>query len=449
MKKKTISLLLAMAMAATTMAGCMTVNAEEASFDGTIRWLNYKPEVADQMNDVAAAYTAETGIDVKVETAASGQYEATLTARMDSSEAPSIFIIDGGNMLTTWKDYMADLSGTELYSYVSNEAYAKKDGDKVNCICYVLEHWGIIVNKAIMEKYFTSENKSTEYTSLDDLYTFDALKAVVEDMTSMKEELGIEGVFGSTALKAGDDWRYQTHLMNIPTYWEWGADVDTFGVIPEFTFEYAENFKNILDLYLNNSVIEPKLVGTKTVDDSMAEFALGKCAMIQNGDWAWSTIANTEGKAVADEDVCFIPITTGVEGEENMGLSAATTLWLCINNQVPEEEQAAAADFLAWLFSSETGKKMVSEELQLVTPFTTMEGAVYTNALFASASEIEAAGKTSYVPACNLLPSQTWKDDFGANLLMYAQGQMEWDDVVTAAVDEWAVEREYTNAAKE
>lgn len=41
MKKKTISLLLAMAMAATTMAGCMTVNAEEASFDGTIRWLNY------------------------------------------------------------------------------------------------------------------------------------------------------------------------------------------------------------------------------------------------------------------------------------------------------------------------------------------------------------------------------------------------------------------------
>ena len=149
MKKRTISWLLALTMAATTMAGCITVNAEEA-FSGTIRWLNYKPEVADQMNDVAAAYTAETGIDVKVETAASGQYEATLTARMDSSEAPSIFIIDGGNMLTTWKDDMADLSGTELYSYVSNDAYANKDGDEVKCICYVLEHLGIIVNKAIM-----------------------------------------------------------------------------------------------------------------------------------------------------------------------------------------------------------------------------------------------------------------------------------------------------------
>lgn len=447
MKKKMISLLLAAAMTTSLFAGCMTASADE-TFDGTVRWLNYKPEIADQMNEVAEAYTAETGIDVKVETAASGQYESTLRARMDSSEAPTIFIIDGGNMYTTWKDYMADLSGTELYSYLSSDDYAMKEGDAVTSICYVVEHWGIIVNKAIMETYFASENKSTEYTSLDDLYTFEALKAVVEDMTAMKDELGIEGVFGSTSLKSGDDWRYQTHLMNIPTYWEFGADTDTFGVVPEFTFEYAENFKNILDLYLNNSVTEPKLVGTKSVDDSMAEFALGKCAMIQNGDWAWTTIANTDGKVVADEDVVFIPITTGVEGEADMGLSAAHTLWVCVNKNASEEEQAAAADFLAWLFGSETGKTMVTEKLQILTPFTTLEGATYTNNLFVSGSEIEASGKTSYIPTCNLLPSQTWKNDFGANLLKYAQGQMEWDDVVTAAVDSWAVEMEYTNAAK-
>ena len=446
MKRRALSLVMAAAMVSSLAATCVTVNAEE--FTGTLRWLNYKPEVADAMNEIAAAYTEETGIDMQIETAASGQYEATLTARMDSSDAPAIFVVDSTNMLNTWKDYIADLSGTELYSYCIDDSYTLNDGNGyIYGISYALEHWGIIANKAILEAYFASENKTTEYTSVDDLYTFEALKAVVEDMTAMKDELGIQGVFGSTSLKAGDDWRYQTHLMNIPLYYEWGADVDINGAIPEFEFTYSDGMKNIMDLYLNNSVVEPTLVGTKSVDDSMAEFALGQCAMIQNGCWSWNTIANTEGKAVADEDVIFIPITIGAEGEENMGLSVTGSQYVCINSQCDEATQAAAADFLAWLFSSETGKKMVAEDLQFVTPFTTMADATYTNPLFASANEMAAAGKTEYKPVCNLLPNQTWKDAFGANMLMYAQGQMAWEDVVAAAVESWAVEAEYTNMA--
>ena len=263
----------------------------------------------------------------------------------------------------------------------------------------------------------------------------------------MKDELGIQGVFGSTSLKQGDDWRYQTHLMNIPLYWEWGADVDINGAVPEFSFANAENFKNILDLYLNNSVIEPSLVGTRTVDDSMAEFALGQCAMIQNGDWAWNTILNTEGKVVKDDKVRFIPITSGVAGEENMGLCVGGSQSFCINSQLPEEDQLAAIDFLTWLFSSDTGKNLVAQKLQLVTPFSCMEGAEYTNPLFGSEAAISAAGKTAYSTACNLIPDQTWKDSFGASLLMYAQGQKTWEDVVADAVSEWAVERDITNTA--
>lgn len=450
MLKKNMSWLLAATMVASMGMGCVPAAAEESTYDGTIRWLNYKPEVADAMNEVAAAYTEETGINVEIETAASNQYEPTLTARMDSSEAPTIFVIDSVNMLNTWKDYIKDLSGTDLYSYVTDDAYTMNDGNgTIYGISYALEGWGIIVNKAITDAYFASPNKTTEYTSLDDLYTFDALKAVVEDMTAMKDELGIDGVFGSTSLKSGDDWRYQTHLMNQPLYWEWGGNekIDLNGEVPEFKFEYAENFKNIFDLYINNSVIEPSLVGTKTVDDSMAEFSLGKCAMIQNGDWAWSTIAGTDGKAVKDEDVCFIPITCGVEGEENMGLNVGASQYMCINSQSSEEDQKAAEDFLAWLFSSDTGKELVSQKLQFVTPFSTMADAQYTNPLFASENEIAATGKTSYCWAVNLIPDQTWKDTMGADLLQYAQGQMEWDDLVTDAVDTWAVERDITNSA--
>ena len=487
MKKQVISTVLSATMVAAMVAGCgssstttstasetasteaasETASTEAASseaaseaasttaaaidFTGTIRWLNYKPEIADPLVEVAKEYTNETGVDVQVETAASNTYEQTLTARMDSNEAPTIFVCDSMKMLNEWQDYCADLTNTDLNSWVTDQAYTLKKDDKVYGISYALEGWGIIVNKAITDAYFASPNKSTDYTSLDDLYTFDALKAVVEDMQSMKDELGIEGVFGSTSLKAGDDWRYQTHLMNQPLYWEWGGNdkIDLNGPIPDFTFEYNENYKNILDLYLNNSVIDKSLVGTKTVDDSMAEFALGQCAMIQNGDWAWNTIQGTDGKKVKDEDVCFIPITCGVEGEENMGLNVGASQYMCINSQLPQEDQDAALAFLEWLFSSATGKQLVAQKLQLVTPFSTMADAEYTNPLFASENDIAAKGKTAYCWAANLIPDDQWKNDFGASLLQYAQGQKDWDKVVSDAVDEWATEEKITNEAAE
>lgn len=471
MKKKLISVTLCMSMMAAALAGCGsasstaesntteaakedsakadTASMEAGDFSGTIRWLNYKPEIADQLVEVAKAYTDETGINVQIETAASNTYEQTLTARMDSSDAPTIFVCDSMKMLNEWQDYCADLTDTKLNGFVSDQTYTLKKDGKVYGISYALEGWGIIVNKAVTDAYFASSNKSTEYTSLDDLYTFDALKAVVEDMQSMKDELGIEGVFGSTSLKSGDDWRYQTHLMNQPLYWEWGGNekIDLNGLIPEFTFEYNKNYKNILDLYLNNSVIDKSLVGTKTVDDSMAEFALGKCAMIQNGDWAWGTIAGTDGKKVNDKDVCFIPITCGVEGEKEMGLNVGASQYMCINSQLDQKDQDAALAFLEWLFSSDSGKQLVAKKLQLVTPFSTMADAEYENPLFASENDIAAKGKKAYCWAATMVPDDQWKNDFGASLLQYAQGQKDWDAVVSDAVEEWATEREITNAA--
>ena len=466
MKKKLIGVTLCMSMMAVALAGCGSSSSTAGSkapeaakadvakegasdFTGTIRWLNYKPEIADQLVEVAKAYTDETGVNVQIETAASNTYEQTLTARMDSSDAPTIFVCDSMKMLNEWQDYCADLTNTKLNGFVSDQTYTLKKGDKVYGISYALEGWGIIVNKAITDAYFASPNKKTEYTSLDDLYTFDALKAVVEDMQSMKDELGIEGVFGSTSLKAGDDWRYQTHLMNQPLYWEWGGNdkIDLNGPIPEFKFEYNKNFKDILDLYLNNSVIDKSLVGTKTVDDSMAEFALGKCAMIQNGDWAWSTIAGTDGKKVNDKDVCFIPITCGVEGEKDMGLNVGASQYMCINSQLDQKDQDAALAFLEWLFSSDTGKQLVAQKLQLVTPFTTMADAEYTNPLFESENDIAGKGKKAYCWAANLIPDDQWKNDYGASLLQYAQGQKDWDAVVSDAVTEWETERKITNEA--
>ena len=55
---------------------------------GSVYYLNFKPEQDGDWQELAKAYTAETGVEVKVQTAASGQYEATLMSEMAKTEAP-------------------------------------------------------------------------------------------------------------------------------------------------------------------------------------------------------------------------------------------------------------------------------------------------------------------------------------------------------------------------
>ena len=40
----------------------------------------------------------------------------------------------------------------------------------------------------------------------------------------------------------------------------------------------------------------------------MAEFALGRCAMVQNGNWAWSQIKDIAGNTVKENDIRMMPI---------------------------------------------------------------------------------------------------------------------------------------------
>ena len=137
----------------------------------------------------------------------------------------------------------------------------------------------------------------------------------------------------------------------------------------EFKFAGSEQYKNIFDLYTNNSVTAKGLLGSKSVDDSMAEFALGQCAMVQNGNWAAGQILGVPGNKVASDDIKFMPIYAGVAGEEKSGLCVGTENYLCINSHISAEDQANADKFLTWLFSSATGKKIVKEDLGFITPF--------------------------------------------------------------------------------
>ena len=430
-------------MVTAALTGCSSSSDKSSTDDkGSVYYLSFKPEQEDQWKKVAKTYEEETGVKVKIVTAASGKYEETLKSEIAKDDAPTLFQINGPIGYQNWKEYTADLKDTELYKHLLNQDLAITEGDGVYGIPYVEEGYGIIYNEAIMNKYFKLDGAKAK--SIDEINNFDKLKEVAEDMQSKKDELGIKGVFASTSLTPGEDWRWQTHLANLPIYYEYKdnnvKDED------KISFKYSDNYKNIFDLYINNSTCEPKLLGSKTVTDSMSEFALGQCAMVQNGNWGWSQIADVSGNTVKEDDVKFLPIYTGVKGEEKQGLCIGTENYFCINKEASEADQKATQDFINWLFTSDKGKDYVTNELGFIAPFDTFSDKEAPQDPLAKEVIKYMKDDNYYNIDWNFttFPSQQFKDDFGAALLEYCNGNKTWDDVKKLVVDEWASEKELT-----
>lgn len=429
----------AAAAALTSLAACSSGSNTAADDKGSVYYLSFKPEQDAIWQEVAKAYTAETGVEVKVVTAASGTYEQTLKSEIAKSDAPTLFQINGPIGLKNWKDYTADLTNTDFAKALLDPSMAVSEDGKVYGVPYVVEGYGIIYNQKIMDAYFALDGAKAK--SMDEITDFETLKAVADDMQAKKDQLGIDGVFASTSLKPGEDWRWQTHLADLPVYFEYQDNkVDD---MTDLTFSHNEEFKNIFDLYLTDSTIDPKLASSKAVTDSMAEFALGKAAMVQNGNWAYGQIAEVAGNTVAAEDVKMLPIYTGREGEDKQGLNIGTENFFSINSQASEADQKASIDFVNWLISSEKGKKFMVEDLGFIPPFNTFtEAEQPTDPLAKEVIRYMSDSEKETVPwVFTTFPSQTFKDDFGAALSQYAAGQMDWDKVVELFTTEWKAEK--------
>ena len=414
--KKFTSLILALAL---VLSLASVACAEET---GSIYYLNFKPEVAEAWEALAAASTAETGVPMTVITAASGTYEDTLKSEIAKTEAPTLFQVNGPIGLKTWKDYCYDMSGSAFYGELTNDAFALKDGDAVLGIAYLTETYGLITNTALLEK--------AGY-SVADITNFETLKAVAEDITARKDELGFSA-FTSAGMDSSSDWRFKTHLANMPIYYEYLADGITSTDAIKGT--YLDNYKAIWDLYINNATCEPTTLAAKTGSDAEAEFQLEEAVFFQNGDWEYGAIS----EYIPDENLTMLPIYIGVEGEENQGLCTGTENFLCVNSQASEADIQATLDFLYWLVTSETGTTTLADTMGFDIPFKAAKES--TNYFKKVAAESVASGKTPVTWNFTTMPSETWKNGVGAALTDYAQGTGEWDAVVTAFVDGWAAE---------
>ena len=421
MSKKILSIALAVLLCAVLLVGC-----SPKEKPGSVYYLNFKPEADPYWQDLAKVYTKEIGVAVSVVTAASGQYESTLKAEVAKTQAPTLFQVNGPVGLASWKDYCYDLTGSAILNELTNDGFMLKNGSEIAGVAFALESYGIIYNKELLG--------IAGYTE-DDIRSLDDLRTVAEDITARKAELGF-AAFTSAGMDGSSDWRFKTHLANLPLYYEYRADSISSTAAVKGT--YLDGYKAIWDVYINNSTCSPNLLSTKTGDDSAAEFVTKQAVFFQNGTWMYDVVSE-----IGDEHLGMLPIYIGVEGEENQGLCTGTENYWCVNRKASQADIDATLAFIHWVVTSETGTKAICSDMGFVIPF--KKNLPATNALVNIANDYVAKG---FIPVSwnfTTMPSESWKNELGSALTAYSAGSGDWSAVKAAFVDGWAAEYKASN----
>ena len=420
---------------AETAAPAGTEAPAEAAAAGSVYYLNFKPEFDGALQELAATYTAKTGVPVKVVTAASGDYSTTLNAQMGKDGAPTIYNIGNMSGLKDWDDYALDLTGSAVAAELNTTDFnLYNEAGELKAIGYCYESFGIIVNTELL---------ATAGYTLDDITDFASLKAVVEDIHSRAAELGFDA-FTSAGLDGSSSWRFSGHLANMPLFYEFRDD-DVTEQPATVTGAYLDNFRAIWDLYINNSATPASSLTAATGDQAEAEFGEGKAVFYQNGTWEYANLTGADKFGLDPANIAMIPIYCGVEGEENAALCSGTENCWAVNSKASAEDIQASLDFLYWLVTDAEASAVLVEQLGAV-PFKSCPES--SNKFIVDGNKLLSEGKYAVTWAFNYTPNV---DSFRATLVTamaaYSADPTDanWEQVVSAFVDGWAIEYQTVN----
>ncbi len=416
--KKWCSLALVLCLTLSLLAGC-TGNMKEET--GKVYYLNFKPEADSDWQALAKKYTQETGVEVKVVTAASGDYEQTLAVEIEKKNPPTMFQVNGPVGLTAWKNYVLNITDSDIHKELISEDFALKEGDIVYGVAFVYEAYGLITNKKLL--------KQAGY-DIEDITDFASLKAAAEDIHARSSELGFDA-FTSSGLDGSSSWRFSGHLTNLPLYYEFTQNNVT-AQPATIAGTYLNNYKAVWDMYIQNSATDPKTLTSKTGDDAVAEFQQGKAVFYQNGTWEYANAT-----AIGKENIGYLPIYFGVNDEEQ-GLCAGTENYWVVNSQVSEADQKATLDFMKWLATSETGTTaMASGNMSFTCPFKSAKKP--DNGLYDIVDQYLEDGKVSVKWMFPYTPNtDAWRAGVVSALSAYSAGTGDWKLVENAIVDGWS-----------
>ena len=416
MKKRLIALTAALTLAAGLLSGCASKD------EPSVYWLNFKPEADAALQKIAKTYQQQTGVPVKIVTAAAGQYEATLTAEMDKSVPPTLFVAGNPAAVERWSDYCYDLTDTPVHDQLVSDEFALYDSTGKLCsMGYCFECFGIIVNKELLGR--------AGY-SVVDIRDFAALKTIAEDIHARREELGFDA-FTSSGLDDSSGWRFTGHLTNMPLYYESRDDGGWTAAPARIKGTYLDNYKNIWDLYIQNSSADPRTLATPG-NDAQGEFGRGEAVFYQNGSWEYSALVDDYGMDA--NELAIIPIYCGIEGEENMGLCCGTENSWAVNAMASEGDIKATLDFMLWMVTSPEGTQVMAEQFGQI-PYE--KAAPNPNPFLNAAVTYLENGNELVDWVFTYTPNvDTWRAGLASALTQYSNGG-DWEQVRTAFVDGW------------
>lgn len=413
--KKVLAAVLAASMISGVFFGCSSNSGiSENDTNGgdeqkVVKVFQLKVEINESLQAIAKEYEEETGVKVEVTSVGGGaDYGAALKAEFQKGTEPDIFMIQGAGDLEVWSHKVDDLSSEK---WVSNAVKGTLDtvtkDEKIYGMPVATEGYGLIYNKEILDK------ASIDPSSID---TFDKLKAAFEKLESMKSDLGLENVVSYTTKET---WVTGNHTFNIglaaqedPTQFTKDYIAGTTDLANNQGFKEWMNLVDLLCKYGGGSTLD-------TIDYStqVGNFALGKTAFIQQGNW----ISNDLSGLGADFEMGFVPLAINNDTKVSGSIPVGVPMYWAVNKDSEVNEEAKA--FLDWTVTSDAGQEALVKDMKMIPAFTNFT--VETDDKLAkSIIEYNNDGKTLPWAFTNM-PDGFTMEEVGPIFSKYAKGEID------------------------
>lgn len=383
----------------------------------TIKMFQFKVEIAEQLQNLVNEYEKETGVKVQIETVGGGaDYGAALKAKFNSGDKPDIFNNGGFSDLDLWLENLEDLSDQPwVKDLVKGTDEPMTHDGKLYGMPIGVEGYGFIYNKDLFEQAGITELPKT--------------LSQLEDAAKQLQDKGITPFINGY----GEWWVLGNHFVNLPFAYQPDPNAFIAGLndgsqkIPGN--EVFENWTKLFDLTVKYGGKNPLQTDYNT---QVTEFATGKAAMTQQGNWTQVQISKTN----PDINIGFLPMPITEDAAANDKLFVGVpNNWVVNKNSAVKEEAKA---FLNWMVTSETGKNYITKEFKFIPALTTISATE--EDLGALASDIMKYNQEGKVLSWNWFKfpqGEASSKKFGDDMQGYVGGQLTKEKMLEAFQSTW------------
>lgn len=390
--------------------GTSAAGSDSSSDDYDFYIFNGKGEAADALQAAADAYTASTGVKIKVFSLGSGTDSTEmLRAELNSDHMPTVFTVQNSQYLIEYVEggFAMDLSQAQdegfqqLVSEIPQNFYLTRDGSSNYGVPYNIEGYGYIADERVLSALFGEE----QLDAFKDAYktaTYEEFEAMVLAMDDYikngtastitlsgktfsfaaeknEQAAKLKGVF---AVAGAEKWTYGDHLINVAIDAVFPDSLSAANATKadlEAGRGAWEAYAKLLDLKTSHATTArgPELINSTTngYDAAVAAFANGEAVFMKQGNWCYTNITNAN--AEIGETLTFLPIKLDVTQDDitadgltvehlNSSIPVFVPMYYCLNAKSSDEERAAAEAFLTWLNTTEEGLKFVVEDMAFI-----------------------------------------------------------------------------------